>query len=225
MNSQERDQLSQFLKQLTEVRLPTKDSEAEALIRDAVAKQPDAAYLLVQRSLLQEQALNNAKARIDELQNQLQNSQSGQRSGFLGSDPWAQPAANAAPVPGAGNYQMPRYAAQPQMQPQAQASGGVFGGGSSFLGNVATTAAGVVAGSFLFQGIENLMGHHGSSAWGGGQQPMAEEHFTEQTIVNNYYGDDATQLADNSGNDDNSDYLISADDDSFDDDDNDSSWV
>jgi hypothetical protein len=30
------------------------------------------------------------------------------------------------------------------------------------LGNLATTAAGVVAGSFLYQGIQNLMGHHGA---------------------------------------------------------------
>ncbi|WP_409563848.1 hypothetical protein [Methylomonas koyamae] len=30
---------------------------------------------------------------------------------------------------------------------------------------MATTAAGVVAGSFLFQGIENLMSYH-SSGWG-----------------------------------------------------------
>ena len=28
------------------------------------------------------------------------------------------------------------------------------------LGNIATTAAGVVAGSFLFQGIQGHMGHH-----------------------------------------------------------------
>jgi hypothetical protein len=32
------------------------------------------------------------------------------------------------------------------------------------LGNVATTAAGVVAGSFLFQGIQGLMGHHNQAA-------------------------------------------------------------
>ena len=31
------------------------------------------------------------------------------------------------------------------------------------LGNVATTAAGVVAGAFLFQGIQGLMGHHGAA--------------------------------------------------------------
>jgi hypothetical protein len=36
------------------------------------------------------------------------------------------------------------------------------GWGSGMLGTVATTAAGVVAGSFLFQGIQGLMSHHGA---------------------------------------------------------------
>ena len=215
MNQQERDQLSQLLKPLVEFKLSNKDAEAESFIRDAVARQPDAAYLLVQRVLLLEHALNGAKARIDELQKQLQNSQPGQASGsFLGSDPWAQPAAAGAPVPGVGAYQQPRYAppAQAPYQPQAQAqpSGGIFGGGSSFLGNIATTAAGVAAGGFLFQGIENLLGHHGSGFGGGGfgqagiggagfgQQPFGEE-VNETTVINNYYGDDAgQQVADNS---------------------------
>lgn len=214
MNSQERDQLSQFLKQLGEVKLAEKDTDAEALIRDAAARQPDATYLLVQRALLLEQALNNAKARIDDLQSQVQNGQSGQRGGFFGNDPWAQPT-GGNPVPGAGNYQVPRYAQQPQPQPSA------FGGGSSFLGNVATTAAGVVAGSFLFQGIESLMGHHGSS--GLGQQAFGNEHLPEQTVINNYYGDDATQLADNDDN--RNDYLVSDDSDSFQDDNGDSDWI
>src|SRR5574343_1668522 len=98
MNSQERNQLSQFLSQLNEVRLQQKDAEAEALIRDAVAKQPDAAYLLVQRALLQDQALAAAKAQIADLQNQLQAGAGSQRSGFLSNNPWAQPANNSGAV-------------------------------------------------------------------------------------------------------------------------------
>lgn len=211
MNLQERDQLNQLLKQLGEVQLTAKDTEAETLIREAAAHQPDATYLLVQRALLLEQALNSAKARIEELQNQLQNSQSGQKSGFLNNDPWAQPTVKTGPVPSTGNSQMPQYA--PQQQPSA------IGGGSSFLGNVATTAAGVVAGSFLFQGIENLMGHHSS---GFGQQSSGEQ-FTEQTVINNNYGDDARQQANN--DDDGNDYLASNDDDSFQDDYDDSDWT
>ncbi|WP_347986355.1 DUF2076 domain-containing protein [Methylomonas sp. AM2-LC] len=247
MNTQERDQLTQLLKSLIEYKLPTKDAEAEGLIRDAVARQPDAAYLLVQRALLMDHALNSAKAQIDQLQKQLQSVQSPIGSGsFLGSDPWAQPVASSGPVPGATNYQpAPRYAPQAQAPaPQPAQSGGLFGGGSSFLGNMATTAAGVVAGGFLFQGIESLMGHHGGGFGGGGfggggfgQQPFGGEQITENTVVNNYYGDDAgSQLADNNqygagqyANDSYSgnDFLTSSSDDSFMDDSgsSDSDWI
>jgi uncharacterized protein len=160
------------------------------------------------------------------LRRQLQSAQPQASSGsFLGNDPWAQPAANSAPVPGAGNYQTPRYVQQAAPQPQA-ASGGMFGGGS-FLGNVATTAAGVVAGSFLFQGIENLMHHSsgfGGSGYGGsGFGQSIEEQITEQTVINNYYGDDEGQRADNR------DYLVSDDSDYSTDvddtDSDDSDWI
>lgn len=191
MNSQEHSQLSQFLAQLSGAQAGNKDTEADALIREAVAKQPDAAYLLVQRALLQDQALSAAKMQIADLQNQLQNAANSQRGSFLGSDPWAQPAGNVGGVPGAGNYQVPRGAPM-----QAQAPGFFGGGGSSFLGNVATTAAGVVAGSFLFQGIESLLGHHGGGSAGWGQSAFGEHHGSpEQTVVNNYYGDDAIREA------------------------------
>jgi hypothetical protein len=208
MNLQERDLLNQLLKQLADVKLTEKDAEAETLIREVASKQPDATYLLAQRVLLLEHALNVAKARNDELQTQIQANQSSQKSGFLGNDPWAQQTGNTS-------RQAPQYAAQPQPQP----SGGIFGGGSGFLGNVATTAAGVVAGSFLFQGIENLMGHHLS---GFGQQSFGEP-FAEKTVVNNYYGDDAGQLA---SIDNNSDAFLANDDsDSYQDDSVDSDWT
>lgn len=221
MNTQERDQLNQLLKPMVEFKLSNKDNEADLLIREAVARQPDAAYLLAQRVLLLEQALNTAKNRIDELQKQLQNSQSSQTTaGFLGSDPWAQPSAHSGQAPVAANYQIPRNA-QAQVQPQPLS--GFLGGGSSFLGNVATTAAGVVAGSFLFQGIENLLGHHSSGFGqsGFGQQALGEP-FTEQTVINNYYGDDAGQYADNSDNDND---FAASDNDDFLDDSSDSDWT
>jgi hypothetical protein len=225
MTPQEQQQLSQFLNQLTQAKLSQKDPEAEALIQAAIKQQPDADYLLIQRALILEQALNNAKTQIADLQNQVRNYSSNTSSSFLNNDPWAQPANNSAPVPGAGNYQIPRYAQAPA-QPIAQPS--AFGGGaSSFLGNVATTAAGVVAGSFLFQGIENLMGgHHGSSGWAQHDQAFNDqgvnEHVSEQTVINNYYGDDAMQIADNQQ--DQNDYLVS-DDSDFQTDDSDSDWI
>lgn len=191
MNSQERDQLNQFLQQLVEVRLNQKDEEAERLIKDALARQPDAAYLLVQRCLLQDQALQAAQTQIRELQRQLQQKTAvSSNQGFLSDNPWASVANNVNDVPGASHYQMPSTqamgnAAYARPNPQDSAAG------SSFLGNIATTAAGVVAGSFLFQGLENLLGHH--------TQPMSStlldqslpprDQLAEQTIINNYYGD------------------------------------
>jgi len=219
MNPQEREQLTRFLNQLVEVRISEKNSEAETLIRAAVAKQPDAAYLLVQRAMLLEQALNGAKAQIAQLQGQLQASQTPGKSSFLGGgNPWAaHPSApqNPSGVPGAGDDQLPRA-------PQSPATGG---GASSFLGSMATTAAGVVAGSFLFQGIENLLGHHRASSWMG----SAEEPVSEQTIVNNYYGSDR---GDDWRTQDDRDAFPASDEDSafLDDDDladsgDDSNWV
>lgn len=189
MNTQEREQLSHFLQQLAEVRLSQKDHDAEEMIRQAVAAQPDAAYLLVQRALLQDQALNGAKRQIADLQAQLQAGSNQHSGGFLNNDPWAQTSANAG-VPGAANYQISRYA--PPAPASAQAAGNFLGGGAGFLGNVATTAAGVVAGSFLFQGIENLLGHHHGHGWGQTPTASGEEHASEYTTINNYYGDDAT---------------------------------
>lgn len=183
MNPQERDQLTLLLNQLSDAKLAGKDQEAEALIKEAVTRQPDAAYLLIQRTLLMEQALNVAKAQIAQLQAQV--AQAGSKSSFLGGgNPWAQPLESVpAGVPGAGNYQIPRTAPAAAGAAPAPAFGG---GGSSFLGNVATTAAGVVAGSFLFQGLESLLGGHHQSGFGGFGNPSGEL-LSEQTIINNYY--------------------------------------
>ncbi len=255
MNIQEREQLNQLLRQLVGFKLSAKDSEAEGLIQQAAAQQPDALYLLSQRVLLLEHALTNAKQQIEALQKQLQSAPAAASAGFLGADPWAQPApvapAVSNPVPGAGNYQPNRYApptaqAAPYAAAPAQAApagGGILGGG--FLGNVAATAAGVAAGGFLFQGLENLMGHHGGGFGQGGgfggsgfdQTGFGGEHVTENTVINNYYGDDAGQgqLADSSdfggANFSNADYsddsnsLFGGDGGDFGDDSSDSDWI
>ena len=84
MNPSDEKTLQDFLGQLVQARGVTKDPQADALIGRAVAQQPDAAYLLVQRALLVEQALGNAKARIAELE-----SQTGKGGGgFLDANSW-----------------------------------------------------------------------------------------------------------------------------------------
>lgn len=165
MNSQERAQLSQFLQQLTQAQAGPKDAEAEALISEACARQPDAAYLLVQRALLLGQAVQAAQAQVEQTRAELEQLRAGSRGSFL-SDPnaWGQSIrAGAAPA-------APSFQAAPALPPAFAASSR----GSGFLGSIATTAAGVVAGSFLFQGIEHLMGHHaaGGAAGLAGVSPL-----------------------------------------------------
>ncbi|AIY43263.1 putative transmembrane protein [Collimonas arenae] len=196
MSPQETQVLQDFLNQLTQARGIAKDPQADALIASAVAQQPDAAYLLVQRALLMDQALNAAKAQIATLQSQVQSAQAPAR-GFLdpanawgnSAAPASRPTAIAAPYQQASMQTAAAY--QPPMQAPAAASGFFGGGIGNVLGSVATTAAGVAGGAFLFQGIEHLMGNssnHGAGLFG--QQAAAAP--VENTTINNYYGDDAS---------------------------------
>ena len=182
MSPEERELLNGFLDQLVASAVPSVNAEANSLIRQAVAKQPNADYLLVQRCLLLEQALSVAKNQLEDLRTQANSRQSEQPAGFLSGNPWVQQfgeVRQSAGVPAANSYQAPRVAnatpaaAAPPFQ------------GTGFLSNMATTAAGVVAGSFVFQGIEGLLGHHRMN-------PLSEfgqtSHLSpESTTINNYY--------------------------------------
>jgi hypothetical protein len=204
MNLQEREQLTHFLQQLTQAQAGQKDSEAESLIRDAAGRQPDAAYLLVQRAMQLEQALQMVQSQASKLQAEMEQMRAGARSGFLDQgNAWGRPAAVMQAAPGAVAPQPHQASPQPQpTAPQAAAPASSWGS-SGMLGNIATTAAGVVAGSFLFQGIGNLMGHHqtGSGLGANAAQPTPA---TENTVINNYY--------DSSASDEGEDLLASSDD-------------
>ena len=62
MTPQEQQLLEDFLQRLSAVQGVSKDPQADALIQQQLAGHPDALYLLVQRSLLQQHALDSAKA-------------------------------------------------------------------------------------------------------------------------------------------------------------------
>jgi hypothetical protein len=169
MSPQDSQLLQEFLDQLVQARGVGKDPEADAMIQRAVARQPDAAYLLVQRALLQQQALNNAKAEIAALQDQLRSVPQAPPA-FLDPNAWGNSGggrSTGVAQPVAQPYQQPYQ--QPYHQPypeQAQPSGGFLRGGlGGTLGTVAATAAGVAGGAFLFQGIENLLGHHSGNGF------------------------------------------------------------
>ena len=67
MNRRERDELLQFLEPLLRTRATDKDVAAETLILAQCARQPDALYLLVQRAMALQSALEAAQARLAEV--------------------------------------------------------------------------------------------------------------------------------------------------------------
>ena len=135
MTPQDTSLLQDFLDRLTRAQAGTKDHAAQTLIARAFAQQPDAAYLVVQRALLLEQALKQAEAQIAQPQQQ--------SSSLVGTR-----RLSSEPTP-------------PQATPRSAEPGSPWG---SFLGNAAATAAGVAGGAFLFQGLEHLFGHDGEFA-------------------------------------------------------------
>ena len=178
MTPQETELLSNFLGQLAQVKGIPKDPEADALIAKTVASQPDAAYLLVQRSLIQDQAIESATARIAALEAEAQRlrsaspAQPAAASSFLGGAGWGRSATTpmSAAVPmnaaGTGPVAQPGMTAARQMAAPAAQAGRA---GPGFLGMAAATAAGVVGGAFLFQGVQSLMNaHHQPEQLGGG---------------------------------------------------------
>jgi hypothetical protein len=216
MTPQERDLITHLLSRLGQAGGQPKDPEADALIRQALAAQPDAPYYLVQTVLIQDMALSNAQSRIHDLEQQLATSRPApsQPTSFLGglfgggnasasggsvpsAGPWSRPAP-VAPAQATPQWQGQPGPAQPwQGQPaygqpgygQSMGMGGPMmgmGGGSSFLRQAATTAAGIAGGALLFQGIQSMFGAHaGGILAGTSVQPGLSE-----TVINNFYGND-----------------------------------
>jgi len=171
MNPVEATVLKTFLEQLVNVHEVRKDQQAASMIQRAVDQQPDAAYLLVQRALLLQEALERAKARIEQLESS--------PSQFPRSGTAAWTDAAAEPVRGIPATSGASVAATPP------APAGVT---QSLLGRAAATAAGAAGGAFLFEGLENLVAPHAGAATG-----AAAAFPTEPVTVNNYYGDEVAE--------------------------------
>lgn len=203
--------LGAFLQQMTQAQAGQKDAEAEALIREACARQPDAAYLLVQRAMGLDFTLQAAQAQVAKLQAELEQLRAGKQTSFF-NDPnaWGRSTPSAAPAaaPVANSAQAPLAPLAPATLPRGAAPAGAAPasswGGAGLLGTMATTAAGVVAGSFLFQGIQGMMGHHGQTADAGAHKasPSPEpEQLTASNDAQDYSFDDAADYSDSGGGD------------------------
>ncbi|SER36570.1 hypothetical protein SAMN05216548_11657 [Faunimonas pinastri] len=204
MTPDERTLLGNFLQDLQQTRNVAKDSEADRMISQAVQSNSDAVYLLVQHSILADQALRVAQNRIADLEAQTRSGSNGGGSFLGGGNPGSSPA-GGRPNPWGGSRDngydqarnpAPGYSQNSQDggygQPASQAyqpQQSRFGG---FFQNAAATAAGVAGGAFLAQGLSNIFGggHGGFGGLGGmagfGGAGLNAQPNVENVTINEY---------------------------------------
>jgi hypothetical protein len=198
VSPQEEQLLNSLVEKINQTQLQEKDPDAEALLNRGLAGNPDALYIMAQTVLVQNIALDQAKAQMAQLQQQMQQArqQPAHATSFLGNllghhDP-PQPAylppqqAYTPPPPPPPGYD-PQYQ-QPQYIPVGQ---------PSFLRGAMQTAAGVAAGALAFEGVEAVLhgiggfghGGYGTPGMGMGEFGMGSgfERPAEETVINNYY--------------------------------------
>ncbi len=144
MTPQERDVIAGIFDRLRQAANQPRDPEAERYIADRLREQPYAPYAMAQAVYVQETALTNLQAQVEELQTQLQYLQNrpqsapaqsgGFLSGIFGGGRQDEPAPRAGSVP-----TMPQRAGQPSsawntpqngaMQAAATQNGGPMQGG------------------------------------------------------------------------------------------------
>jgi hypothetical protein len=184
MTPQEQQMVADLFDRLASLEGERRDPDAERVIRDGLARAPNAVYALVQTVLVQDEALKRANAHIEELEKAVKSEPAPSSGGFLdsmrnvftaqsrgGSVPSVRPggqgssgAWNAPPPPPPGYAPQPGYPPPPPpgyMQGAPMGGGMMGGGGGSFLGTAAATVAGVVGGAMLLNGIRSAFGGGG----------------------------------------------------------------
>ena len=239
MNSEEQTLIDGLFSRLQQAETDSapRDAQAEARIKEHMARQPAVGYYMTQSILVQEHALQSLDAQnkqqaqqIQQLQDELQRAKATQPApasggGFLSSifgggsrEPqpapsntgggWREPARPSFGQPA------PQQNYQPPQAPVAAPAG------SGFLGGAMKTAAGVAGGVLLAEGISSLFHHN--------QQPQVVEEIIEQPAPASDQGGWANDDQKFAGNDNwgsnNSDSFADSDysDDSFTDGDDDS---
>src|ERR1700761_5734908 len=210
MTPQERQLVDDLFDRLAQGGSAPRDPDAIAAMQEGLRKAPNAIYALVQTTLVQDEALKRANARIQELE-QAHAPEQQQSGGFLdsmrdsifgkeqrGSVPNVPPPPQSRPVWNSGQVLQQQGGGHYDQDPHGQGGGygqggygpgggygqqgygqqGGFGappfggGGSSFLGTAAATAAGMVGGSLLLNSIRGMIG-------GGSHQGLGDT-----TIIN-----------------------------------------
>jgi hypothetical protein len=209
---QEEQLINSLIERVNQTQLQEKDPDAEELLNKGLSSNPDALYILAQSVLIQNIALDQAKAQVAQLQQQVQQArqQPAHATSFLGNllghrDP-APPPPQPTYIPPQQQGYVPPPPPPPGYDPQYAQPQYIPAGQPSFLRGAMQTAAGVAAGALAFEGVEAVLhgiggfGHpgfgYGGMGMGGfgmgpgmgtGMMGGGFERPVEETVVNNYY--------------------------------------
>ncbi|WP_298231420.1 DUF2076 family protein [uncultured Azohydromonas sp.] len=173
MNAEERLRVVRLVTRLSRAPEAPQDEDAALELAALMKVRPDAPYLLLQRALMLELALEQAQAELQQLRQ-------GQAPG--------QPAQGYPPSQPAGTAQAPsrwgglfQRGAPAGVRPGYPGSGPGYGpgygpgapsAGGGFLRNAAAVGAGVLGGSLLFHGLDALFHDHDHPDAGGAGQGL-----------------------------------------------------
>lgn len=189
MTPEERQLVADLFDRLAELEDNPRDSDAERTIKDGLSRAPHAVYALVQTVLVQDEALREADAHIQDLEAAL--NQGGQpqqqQGGFLDSmrdsifgrrDEPQQPQAgarwNSGSVPSVSRGDSPMGVPPGFRSGTGEPPSGNYAAppqqqapqarGGSFLGTAAAAAAGMIGGSILLDGVRSALGSKAGTA-------------------------------------------------------------
>jgi hypothetical protein len=196
MNEQERGMIEGLFQRLqqAETQSGPRDQEAEALIRDLMARQPSAPYLLAQVVIVQEQGLRNLQTRVEELESQ-QAERSQGNSGFLGglfgggSQP--QPQADAQPAARKSSGWSNNSASTRGTAAMQRPGVGQAGQGGGFMAGAMQTAMGIGGGILLANAVTGLFSEDAEAAEPEAAAPEAlDEPDVHMDEEDDFFGDD-----------------------------------
>jgi hypothetical protein len=191
MNAEEKLRVARLVTRLARQAETPQDEDAALELAALLKVRPDAPYLLMQRTLMLELALERAQSELAQLRQAQQPgtaagaeapllpAQTPMRPAGLPSGGW-QPGVNPGPAagtspgygPGPGPGYGPAYASGAATGAAPSAAGG-------FLRNAAAVGAGVLGGSLLFHGLDSLFHDHG----GGHQGSSLLDHGTGSGLL------------------------------------------
>ena len=179
MTPQERELITGLFERMRGFGAPAKDREAETLINHSVGANSNALYMLVQTTLIQEQALEAANNRLREAEEQVRTLEEEQQrrpsgpgsflGGLFGGRRTTEPALRPPPPDSSQSPWSGRPSQDPPTAPPAP---------GGFMRSAMTTAAGVAGGMLAAGAIRDMLGGsaHANTANTAGTDQARRDH-------------------------------------------------